>query len=51
MKQSAITIRISERDKEELRKQAEEMQMTMSQYVLYLVHKEEAKKEQKMGPT
>ena len=43
MKQTSITIRISERDKEELKRQAESHQMTMSEYILYLIHREEKK--------
>lgn len=41
MKKTNIIIRISERDKEELKRQAEANEMTMSEYVLYLVHREE----------
>ncbi len=41
MKKTNLIIRISERDKEQIRQQAEKMQMSMSEYILYLVHREE----------
>lgn len=41
MKKTNIIIRVSERDKEEIKRQAEEKEMTMSEYLLYLVHREE----------
>ena len=41
MKKTNIIIRISERDKEELKRQAAEKEMTMSEYILYLIHREE----------
>lgn len=41
MKNTQIVLRCSDRDKEEIKRQAEEKQMTMSQYLLYLVHKNE----------
>ena len=41
MKKTNIIIRVSERDKEEIKRQAEAKQMTMSEYILYLVHREE----------
>ncbi len=40
MKKTNIIIRVSEREKEEIRTKAEEMQMTMSEYILYLFRKE-----------
>lgn len=44
MKKSNIIIRVSERDKEEIKRQAEAHQMSMSEYLLYLVHREEGQK-------
>lgn len=41
MKKANLIIRISERDKEELKRQADSKEMTMSEYVLYLIHREE----------
>ena len=41
MKTTNVIVRMSERDKEELKKQAEAKQMTMSEYILYLIHREE----------
>lgn len=41
MKTSTVIIRISERDKEELKRQAKSKQMSMSEYILYLIHREE----------
>ena len=43
MKKTNLIIRISERDKEELKRQANSKQMTMSEYILYLIHREEKK--------
>lgn len=40
MKTSNLIIRISERDKENLRKMAESKQMTMSELVTYLIRRE-----------
>ena len=44
MKKTNLIIRISERDKEELKRQAELKQMNMSEYILYLIHREEETK-------
>ena len=41
MKKTNVIIRISERDKDELKRQADAKQMTMSEYILYLIHSEE----------
>lgn len=41
MKKTNIIIRVSERDKEEIKRQAEAHQMSMSEYILYLIHKNE----------
>ena len=41
MKKTNIIIRISERDKAELKRQAEAKEMSMSEYILYLIHREE----------
>lgn len=43
MKDTYIRIRISERDKELIRKAAEELQMSMSEYLIYLVRRESEK--------
>lgn len=42
MKDTYIRVRLSERDKQELQKQAEEKQMNMSEYIIYLIHKNES---------
>lgn len=44
MKKTNIIIRVSDRDKEEIKRQAEEKQMSMSEYILYLIHREEKPK-------
>lgn len=41
MKTTYIRIRLSENDKESIRKGAEKKQMSMSEYIVYLVRKEE----------
>lgn len=41
MRNTTITIRISEEDKEKLRKQAEEAQRSMSDYIVYLIRNNE----------
>lgn len=41
MKKANIIIRVSERDKEEIKRQAESHQMSMSEYILCLVHRED----------
>lgn len=40
MKNTNIIIRVSEREKEEIKKQAEALQMSVSEYLLYLHRKE-----------
>lgn len=40
MKQERINIRVSELEKEQIKKEAEKMQMTISEYLLYLFRKE-----------
>lgn len=40
MKQERINIRVSELEKEMIKEQAEKMQMTISEYLLYLFRKE-----------
>ena len=39
MKNTYVQIRISDKDKESLKAQAEAMQMTMSEYIVYLIRK------------
>lgn len=48
MKDTYIRVRLSERDKELIRKAADEMQMSMSEYIIYLIRRESdrAKKEE-----
>lgn len=41
MKDTYIRVRLSDRDKQELQRQAEEHQMNMSEYVIYLIRKGE----------
>lgn len=41
MKDTYIRVRLSERDKAELQRQAEEKQMNMSEYIIYLIRKNE----------
>lgn len=43
MKDKYIRVRLSEKDKEELQRQAEEKQMNISEYIIYLIRKNEAK--------
>lgn len=43
MKNDYIRIRLSERDKEQIKKRSEELQMTMSEYIIYLVRKDAEK--------
>lgn len=43
MKTEYIRIRLSERDKETIKTKAEELQMTMSEYILYLIRKDNEK--------
>ena len=40
LKNSNIIIRVSEREKEEIKKKAESLQMSVSEYLLYLHRKE-----------
>lgn len=40
MKSEYLMIRISEREKAEVKKAAAELQMSMSEYVIYLIRKE-----------
>ena len=40
MKQERINIRVSELEKEMIKEQAKKMQMTISEYLLYLFRKE-----------
>ena len=40
MKQERIYIRVSELEKEQIKKEAEKMQMSVSEYLLYLFRKE-----------
>lgn len=40
MKQERINIRVSELEKEQIKKEAEKMQMSVSEYLLYLFRKE-----------
>lgn len=40
MKKTQIIMRISEREKEEIKDRAEELEMHMSEYILYCVRKE-----------
>lgn len=47
MKDDYIRIRLSERDKETIRKAAEEAQMSMSEYIVSLVRDNEIRKETK----
>lgn len=37
MKNSYLQIRVSEKDKEQLQKRAEELQMSMSEYIMALI--------------
>lgn len=37
MKNSYLQIRVSEKDKEQLQKRAEELQLTMSEYIIRLI--------------
>lgn len=41
MKDTYIRVRLSERDKTELQRQAEKQQMNMSEYIIYLIRKNE----------
>lgn len=41
MKDTYIRVRLSERDKAELQRQAEQKQMNMSEYIIYLIRKNE----------
>lgn len=41
MKNAEIKIRISELEKEKIKKRAEEMQMSMSEYILYCIRSKE----------
>lgn len=41
MKDTYIRVRLSERDKVELQRQAEQHQMNMSEYIIYLIRKNE----------
>lgn len=40
MKQEKINIRVSELEKEQIKKEAEKLQMSVSEYLLYLFRKE-----------
>lgn len=40
IKTAELKIRISERDKQLVRERAEELQMTMSEYIIYLVRRD-----------
>lgn len=40
MKQERIYIRVSELEKEQIKKEADKMQMSVSEYLLYLFRKE-----------
>lgn len=51
MKNEIIRFRCSERDKAELQKQAEEKQMSMSEYLIYLIRKNENRKENDLCQT
>ena len=42
MKDTYIRVRLSERDKTELQRQAEKQQMNMSEYIIYLIRKNES---------
>lgn len=44
MKTTNIIIRVSERDKENIKNRAEELQMSMSEYLIALYRADEAKK-------
>ena len=45
MKKENIVIRVSEREKEEIKLAAEQLQMSMSEFLLYCVRKEMLRKE------
>ena len=44
MKNTNLIVRISKREKERIKQRAEELDMTMSEYIISLVRAEEAKR-------